>query len=212
MRKSGSDIECLFFDSPDNAVAIGKTNEFTRPNTQMLYDALYQTQPNSVIQKADLLDYLNELVEEKPECEWAVGELKEKLNSVGDTLTKGELHHMMNLKNNAYKAINRWLRHKHDLWVYSELKSADSGMELGNLSGIQFYKNEYNENSMYYYVGLKNTAKDKVSRACTIRQIRAERELPPIDWLFSMMAVDIVRNGQYTVVPFPIKYLREYFV
>jgi len=27
---------------------------------------------------------------------------------------------------------------------------------------------------------------------------------------FPLMAVDFVRNGQYTVVPFPFKYLREY--
>lgn len=70
---------------------------------------------------------------------------------------------------------------------------------------------QYGENDPYYYVGSKTTAKEKVSRGCTIRQVRAESELSTPDLLFSMMAVDFVRNGQYTVIPFPIKYLREHF-
>lgn len=137
--------------------------------------------------------------------------MKEQLNDAEDTLTKRDIHRMMNLKNSAYKDLNRWLHTEHDLWIYSELKSADSGMELGNLSGIRYYPSEYYGQDLYYYVGSKTTAKDKVSRGCTIRQVRTERELPSPDLLFSMMAVDFVRNGQYTVVPFPIKYLREYF-
>ena len=209
--RCGSEIECLLFDSPDNVIAIGKTKEFTCPNTHALYDALYQTQPSTVVRKSDLLMYLDEFAEAKPDYAWTVTEMKEQLNDAEDTLTKRDIHRMMNLKNSAYKDLNRWLHTEHDLWIYSELKSADSGMELGNLSGIQYYPSEYNENDLYYYVGPKTTAKDKVSRACTIRQVRAEREFPSPNLLFSMMAVDFVRNGQYTVVPFPIKYLREHF-
>lgn len=207
----GREIECLLFDSLDNIIAIGKTKEFTCPNTHALYDALYQTQPTTVIKKADLLMYLDEFAQAKTDCAWTVTEMKEKLSDAEDTLTKREIHRMMNLKNSAYKELNRWLHTEHDLWIYSELKSADSGMELGNLSGIQYYPSEYSENDLYYYVGSKTTAKDKVSRSCPIRQVCAESELPTPDLLFSMMTVDFVRNGQYTVVPFPIKYLREYF-
>lgn len=207
----GREIECLLFDLLDNIIAIGKTKEFTCPNTHALYNALYQTQPSTVVRKADLLMYLDEFAQVKPEFSWTVTEMKEKLNDAEDTLTKRDIHRMMNLKNSAYKKLNRWLHTEHDLWIYSELKSAESGMKLGNLSGIQYYSSEYNENDLYYYVGSKTTAKDKVSRACTIRQVRAESELPSPDLLFSMMTVDFVRNGQYTVVPFPIKYLREYF-
>ena len=209
--RCGSEIECLLFDSPDNVIAIGKTKEFTCPNTHALYDALYQTQPSTVVRKSDLLMYLDEFAEAKPDYAWTVTEMKEQLYDAEDTLTKRDIHRMMNLKNSAYKDLNRWLHTEHDLWIYSELKSADSGMELGNLSGIKYYPSEYNEKDLYYYVGSKATAMNKVSRGCLIRQVRAESELPSPDLLFSMMAVDFVRNGQYTVVPFPIKYLREYF-
>lgn len=206
----GSEIECILFDSFDNVIAIGKTKEFTRPNTHTLYDALYQTQPNTVVRKDYLLMYLDEFAQANPDYAWTVTEMKEQLGGADDLLTKRDIHRMMNIKNSAYKELNRWLHNEHDLWIYSELKSADSGMELGNLSGIQYYPSEYNKNDLYYYVGSKSVAKDKVSRACTIRQVRAERELPAPDLLFSMMAVDFVRNSQYTVIPFPIKYLREY--
>lgn len=206
-----AEIECLLFDSPDNVIAIGTTKEFTCPNTYALYDALYQTQPTTVVRKADLLICLDEFAQVKPDYAWTVTEIKEKLSDAKDMLTKRDIHGMMNLKNSAYKELNRWLHTEHDLWIYSELKSADSGMELGNLSGIKYYPSGYSENDLYYYVGSKVTAKDKVSRACTIRQVRAEKELPSPDLLFSMMAVDFVHNGQYTVIPFPIKYLREHF-
>ena len=209
--RDGSDIECLMFDSLDNVIAIGRTKEFTCPDTHALYDALYQTQPTTVVRKADLLRYLDEFAQVKPDYAWTVTEMKEKLNGADDTLKKSEIHRMMNLKNSAYKELNRWLHNEYDLWIYSELKSADSGMALGNLCGMQYYQSEYGENDWYYYVGSKATAKDKVSRACAIRQVRAENELPSPDLLFSMMAVDFVRNGQYTVVPFPIKYLQEYY-
>ena len=215
MRQENAAIQSII-DNPeeptfDNVIAIGKTKEFTRPNTHTLYDALYQTQPNTVVRKDYLLMYLDEFAQANPDYAWTVTEMKEQLGGADDLLTKRDIHRMMNIKNSAYKELNRWLHNEHDLWIYSELKSADSGMELGNLSGIQYYPSEYNKNDLYYYVGSKSVAKDKVSRACTIRQVRAEREFPSPDLLFSMMAVDFVRNGQYTVVPFPIKYLREHF-
>lgn len=50
-------------------------------------------------------------------------------------------------------------------------------MELGSLSGIQYYLSEYGENDPYYYVGSKTMAKDKENRACMIRQVRARERI-----------------------------------
>ena len=52
--------------------------------------------------------------------------------------------------------VDRWFRTEHNLWICSELKSVDSSMELGSLSGIQYY--------------LSNTAK-------TIRTITSAQRL-----------------------------------
>ena len=209
--RGGSEIECLLFDLLDNVIAIGKTKEFTCPNTHALYDALYQTQPTTVVRKADLLSYLDEFIHAMPEFACAATEMKEKLKNADDTLTKSDIRKMMFFKKTAYKEINQWLHSEHDLWIFSEPRSVKSGTELVNTSGIKYYRSEDRKNDLYYYVGSKNVPQNSVPRACTIRQVRAENELPSPDLLFSMMAVDFVRNGQYTVVPFPIKYLQEYF-
>ena len=50
----------------------------------------------------------------------------------------------------------------------------------------------------------------KVDKSCVIRKIIAENEIINFKELLSLMAVEFVRNGQYTVLPFPFKYLREY--
>ena len=67
--------------------------------------------------------YLDEFAQAKTEHAWTVTEIKEKLSGAEDTLTKREIHRMMNLKNSAYKELNRWLHTMHGLWIYSELKA-----------------------------------------------------------------------------------------
>ncbi len=84
-------------------------------------------------------------------------------------------------------------------------------MEMANLTRIQYYPDKWDDDSFYYFVGSKNTAKDRVPRACPIRRVTSVVEPFSRKFLFSMLAVDFVRNGQYTVIPFPLKYLREYY-
>lgn len=209
--RRGCEIECIIGDGLENYTAIGKTKEFTRPDTDKLYDALFQTQPNVTVRKSVLFGYLDEFVEVNEEYRQCAFELKEKLQDADELLTKGQIHKMMNLHSNGYKVLNRWLHSEHNLWIYSEFKSADSGMEMANLTRIQYYPDKWDDDSFYYFVGSKNTAKDRVARACPIRRVTSVVEPFSRKFLFSMLAVDFVRNGQYTVIPFPLKYLREYY-
>ena len=162
-----------------NHHAIGKTKEFTRPDTSALHDALYQTQPKTAVPKVEFIRYLDEFIATHEEQKEAAVELKKQVQKYDGILTKQIVHKMMNLKSGAYVILNRWLHTEHDFF--------------------------------YYFVGSKNGAKESVSRACTIRRVTSAKETLSPDFLFSMLAVDFVRNGQYTVIPFPLKYLREYF-
>jgi len=69
-------------------------------------------------------------------------------------------------------------------------------------------------NTVSYFVGSSAALSETVSRGFVIRQIsRCSGE--PVDEEFaakvmSLMIVDFVRLGQWTVRPFPAKYLREY--
>lgn len=211
LYRHGSEIECVMEDGEGNYHAIGKTKEFTRPDTSILYDVLCQTQPKAVVPKEKLLSCLDTFIATHEAQKSAALALKTQILQYEDIPTKGSIHKMMNMKSNDNIILNRWLHEECGLWIYSEFKSAASGTEMKNLEKIQYYPDKWDGNSFYYFVGSKNGAKDTVSRACTIRRVTSETKLITPDFLFSMLAVDFVRHGQYTVIPFPIKYLREYY-
>ena len=211
LYRQGSEIECVMEDGEGNYHAIGKTKEFTRPDTSILYDVLCQTQPKAVVSKEKLLSCLDTFIATHEAQKSAALALKTKILQYEDIPTKGSIHKMMNMKSNDNIILNRWLHEECGLWIYSEFKSAASGTEMKNLEKIQYYPDKWDGNSFYYFVGSKNGAKDTVSRACTIRRVTSETKLITPDFLFSMLAVDFVRHGQYTVIPFPVKYLREYY-
>lgn len=211
LYRQGSEIECVMEDREGNYHAIGKTKEFTRPDTSILYDVLCQTQPKAVVSKEKLLSCLDTFIATHEAQKSAALALKTQILQYEDIPTKGSIHKMMNMKSNDNIILNRWLHEECGLWIYSEFKSAASGTEMKNLEKIQYYPDKWDGNSFYYFVGSKNGAKDTVSRACTIRRVTSETKLITPDFLFSMLAVDFVRHGQYTVIPFPIKYLREYY-
>ena len=211
LYRQGSVIECVMEDGEGNYHAIGKTKEFTRPDTSILYDVLCQTQPKAVVSKEKLLSCLDTFIATHEAQKSAALALKTQILQYEVIPTKGSIHKMMNMKSNDNIILNRWLHEECGLWIYSEFKSAASGTEMKNLEKIQYYPDKWDGNSFYYFVGSKNGAKDTVSRACTIRRVTSETKLITPDFLFSMLAVDFVRHGQYTVIPFPIKYLREYY-
>ncbi len=76
-----------------------------------------------------------------------------------------------------------------------------------------------NINGTYeYFVGKKKEAlKFSLPSSCVIRSVSPwiNGELNNtgrvfLDEFAHMLTVEFVRNGQYTVIPFPMKYLREY--
>lgn len=60
-----------------------------------------------------------------------------------------------------------------------------------------------------YYVGAKSK-RISYPNACCIRKVVSLGDKLEYEEMLPLMAVDFVRNNQYTVLPFPYKYLREY--
>ena len=94
----------------------------------------------------------------------------------------------------------------------NKLKNQEMREELlTSVLDVNFYKD--NED-IYYYVGI---AQDKLvyssNNAILIRKIES---VPGSDLVFDkllpLMNVMFVRNGQLTVIPFPYKYIREYYM
>lgn len=79
---------------------------------------------------------------------------------------------------------------------------------FGGMLGIRFYQQE---TDLFYFVGYSaKKLQCMMAHACRIRKVIATRgELNFIRYL-PLLSVEFVRNGSYTVVPFPFKYLREW--
>ena len=85
---------------------------------------------------------------------------------------------------------------------------------LSNLTEIQYFMDDNTDGkgiqSFNYYVGPPNkNLKLGISTSCAIRQVQAQNNIE-FEELLPLMSVEYVRAGQYTVLPFPFKYLREY--
>lgn len=210
-KRIGNDVEGLLYIDINNINAIIRTPEFTRPDTNFLYKALYETEPSTILQKSELIELIREFSVEYEEYKPYSFQLIEKLESKNSIVTKGEFKTLMNVRLKPAKALNRWLYDKHNLWIYSEVKSLKNELYMTNIVNIKYFEKENEfEKSLNYFVGLKSLLNYKVDKSCIIRKIVAENEIINSAELFSLMAVEFVRNGQYTVLPFPFKYLREY--
>ena len=65
--------------------------------------------------------------------------------------------------------------------------------------------------SFNYYAGIRsNDLNQSLRNACVVREVRTDDGDLEFEELLPLMAVDFVRIAQYTVLPFPFKYLKEY--
>lgn len=105
------------------------------------------------------------------------------------------------------------MRDKYGVRMHPRIQSLKNDEYLmSNIVNICCFKKDFvleEGEEVYYYAGEKSLRRSGVSRACIIRKIISEKKMEFKD-LLPLLSVEFVRNGQYTVVPFPFKYLREY--
>lgn len=104
--------------------------------------------------------------------------------------------------------------------IHSQMKAADKRIQKGTenihqimneLIGLQLWKQD---GCLFYLCGEASGTglNDNVPRAAPARCVKAEYgSCLFFQDLFPTMATPFVRNKRYTVYPFPIKYLREYY-
>lgn len=86
---------------------------------------------------------------------------------------------------------------------------------LDNIFDIKYYihTNEMGKNEFRYFVGTKrNALQTSVHNACAVRKVVSGNGDIEFETLLPLMAVDFVRNNKYTVLPFPFKFLRKYYM
>lgn len=210
----GNVVEGLVYSDMDNVQAIILTKEKTLPNIIEIKRVLLSTDESTPVRKELLEIALSEFEPNYPQYIENIEEWKEKLQKCKPILTKKEVKKLLNMKTDAAALFNRFLHHEYDVWIYGEWRKKDfeEQYQIGSLFNMkyQFIEADYNGNpSFVYYVGKKGKEL-KSANACCIRNIVSLGEKIEYLELFPLMVVEFVRNGQYTVLPFPFKYMREY--
>ncbi|KRL81019.1 hypothetical protein FC17_GL002835 [Secundilactobacillus paracollinoides DSM 15502 = JCM 11969] len=116
-------------------------------------------------------------------------------------------------KNKILQTIDNDLEETAGFAFSSSVRQKTNSAMLEGLQGIGLTKIA---NDFYYYVGSDKALKLSVNRAVMLRKLvvldgddsAVEKEFPDFS---KMMSVEFVRNGQYTVLPYPVKYLREFW-
>ncbi|WP_125710742.1 hypothetical protein [Companilactobacillus zhongbaensis] len=137
----------------------------------------------------------------------SVGEIKSKLKENKISFRK--------------KAVSSICRDLEESYSYTFNNSSRQAKEIDLFVGFSGMGLVSENGRYYYFVGSTNKVQQKITRATRLRQIVAiiaddtkitEEKLieDNFDNFMLLMNVGFVKIGQYTVNPFPIKYIREY--
>lgn len=207
-------IDGLLYSDIENIHAIIETREKTLPNISALMNMLQETDEKQKVHKDILIQAINEFEPEYPDYFENVQLWKNILLEKEDIIIKKEVKKALNMRTNAASMFNRFFHEKFGIWIYGEWRKEefDATYQIGNLLNIKY---EYNDNdyddghTFVYYVGAKSK-RISYPNACCIRKVVSLGDKLEYEELLPLMAVEFVRNNQYTVLPFPYKYLREY--
>lgn len=209
-------VEGLVFSEIDNIHAIIRTNQKTMPNTRNLWKGLKETNIKEVVLVKKVQEALNAYTDIYPENQKYAEYLKTSIIEYAPMISKKNLRKLMNMRKKVAKHFNRFLHVNYGIWVSPEIKDQEFEEDflLENVLDIKYFEEENTdgtlEPSFNYYVGpRRNSLQSSIHNASIVRQVQAEGKLEFRE-LLPLMTVDFVRIGQYTVLPFPFKYLREY--
>lgn len=181
-----------------------------------IWKGLRETNVKDAVITQNILDALEAFESEYPEHADFATRVSGELESGDKTVSKSELRKIFNMRTKAGARFNRYLHLKYGIWVCPEIKCLEFEPDflLENVLDIKYFIDENTDGkgirSFNYYVGMTRKAlQSSIHNASIVRQVIAEKELE-FEELLPLMAVDFVRIGEYTVLPFPFKYIREY--
>lgn len=216
-------VECIIYNDINNINVIYKTKQFTLPNLEKLSSDLSLSNKNKEVPKTVLSKLINNFENEiglQTEAEIKeISRIKKNLNAeVSDKIILESL-----LKDVRIQSIGRLLDFFEDqenvdfqFLLHARPKAGDNIYEnFSSLLGLKLAK----INGIYeYFVGKKKGALQfSLPSSCVIRSVTPwiDGDIDVngdifLDEFAHMLTVEFVRNGQFTVTPFPMKFLNEY--
>lgn len=213
-RGAQNQVEGLMYSDIDNIHAILLTREKTLPNISVLMNTLIETDAKERVSKELLLEAIDDFEKDNIDSRECISEWKSKVAAETEMITKKAMKKILNMRTGIASKFNRFLHEKYGVWIDGELRKGEfeATYQIGNLLNIKY---EYNEKdyldgrTFVYYVGAKSK-RLVYPNACCMRKVISLGEELEYEEALPLMAVEFVRNSQYTVLPFPFKYLREY--
>lgn len=228
-----SNIECVVYNNIENVNVIYKTKRFTLPNVEELARTISLSDGDCTIAKAELEEHLNEFIslhdfseDDLKDFEDLFKNLQKESNAsitYKDLLTfkdASEKKHYL-IKKKLIKLFVEWLYDKTSgnespILLHAQMKNAQNLYK--NFNSFLGIKSMKIGDQFQYFVGKKEDAlKLSLATSCIVRDVipwdkNGENKNGHVffDELKHMLSVEFVRNGQYTVIPFPMKYLNEY--
>lgn len=209
-------IECAF-EIDGRLYFVRRLATTTLPNVEHLSELLAVTDPERKVNADLLVHCLNQLREQAGLDSDKIDQLLSILASEHGVVALGQIIEIIRkagiqFRSKGWQAIAAAVQSQLGYTFFSSTRGADSAGMLSGLSEIRLLETL---NSYAYTVGERQGLKTKIERAVHLREIRGvgapQAAIPEFFSDFAqMLTVGFVRTGEYTVLPFPIKYLREY--
>ncbi|WP_430409818.1 hypothetical protein [Kordia sp.] len=196
-----NNIEFIVKDDIGNVNIIVKTNNYTIPEYEEISSVLEKESEKIVITKAEVINLINQIFDK---------EKTSKYNAQITLLNTWDKESLLNCFTN--RSEKKKLVEKIQENTGEILKSYFRDKKRYEILDSQLDIHSFNQNGgKYYFVGIKGKGiQQTITRASIIREIKVYKNSEYIfDKLLPLMNVDFVKNGDLTVLPFPIKYLRE---
>jgi len=197
-------IETIIFDDDGNIGYLQKTNNFTLPKFEQInhlineYEKPLYLNNNEIIHIWDSIYHGNE--ESKKE------ELKKQLTKLAN-IHSGKIN-ILKINIGKVQKFKNALSKKAGKNITFNIRRAENRHLIDSLIGIRYIKHdEYAR----YIVGSDKNLDKTITKASTIRELHYYRGKILIEDILSMMSEYFVKNGSFTVLPYPLKYIREYF-
>lgn len=215
-KRYDENIEGFFYTDINDICTIYKTNVCVYPRFDDIEAELLLLKADKELDKEQMIDALLHFKEDSPELvkknkeefEQVLNNLKNRKEEYIDKkffykkiLKKGKLREGFNeYLRTEYRILLNLSKSKENLPLYDLDAMTDIHYSISGDSSGELVK---------YFVGSAKALNGSVARSNPIRKIigktlKAEEILP-------MLTATFVRNEQYTVIPFPYKYIREYF-
>lgn len=205
---TNEEIEGLVYYDYSNINIIRKTKQCTLPNVIKLEENLYLSNKTKEVKIDTLLKALDNFKNINHYED--LDELYSKLEKYPfENIQIGEVLNYLSIRKKSMSEFNRYLYETEGILLHSTPKTK----EFKNIyfDGVLDIKYFYKFDKLYYFVGIKNKSLNlSIPNACIIREVESKTGNIFFDEIIKLLSVEFVKNGFYTVVPFPFKYLNEF--